>query len=246
MLCSWREFSFDQLAEQKGGWGRLVKHPGLVHRSASLLKSREKFLPGRCNQRLCRCMPVSADNHCRLFHFFQIGSFDDVYHVKATQRGKAFFPCHSRTLALNLLRHILGQGFEVLGIIECARGNATENHECRHIAPLMQLALIYDDMKTRFCQPSSPLLILTILSTVSSRAFFRCSASLAPIPRTAMMTKAGKAHGLTSLVSTTSTKLSAAETFISRRISSTSGKHPLASCTFRIWTRQQRWIGVGG
>src|SRR6266480_6512254 len=62
MLCSWREFSFDQLAEQKGGWGRLVKHPGLVHRSASLLKSREKFLPGRCNQRLCRCMPVSADN----------------------------------------------------------------------------------------------------------------------------------------------------------------------------------------
>ena len=80
---------------------------------------------------------------------------------------------------------------------------------------------------------------------ISSRAFFRCSASLAPIPRTAMMTKAGKAHGLTSLVSTTSTKLSAAETFISRRISSTSGKHPLASCTFRIWTRQQRWIRVG-
>src|SRR2546426_3807124 len=80
MLCSWREFSFDQLAEQKGGWGRLVKHPGLLHRSASLLQSREKFLPRRCNQSLCRCMPVSADNHCRLFHFFQIGSFDDVYH----------------------------------------------------------------------------------------------------------------------------------------------------------------------
>jgi len=30
----------------------------------------------------------------------------------------------------------------------------------------MQLALIYDDMKTRFCQPRSSLLILTILDSL--------------------------------------------------------------------------------
>src|SRR5437870_5830096 len=52
---------------------------------------------------------------------------------------------------------------------------------------------------------------------VASREFGMRWIELRPIPRTAMMTKAGKAHGLTSLVSTTSTKLSAAETFISRR-----------------------------
>src|SRR5438093_578318 len=131
MLCSWREFSFDQLAEQKGGWGMLVKHPGLVHRSASLLKSREKFLPRRCNQRLCRCMPVSADNHRCLLYLFRVGRIHDVHHIKATQCGKAFFPRHSRTFSLNFLRHILGQGFEVLRIVE---GQRFKHHPCLEVA----------------------------------------------------------------------------------------------------------------
>jgi len=52
--------------------------------------------------------------HRRLLHLFRVGRFDDVYNGKATQRGKAVFPRHSRTFSLNLLRHILGQGFEVL------------------------------------------------------------------------------------------------------------------------------------
>ena len=52
-------------------------------------------------------------------HFFRVGCFDDVYDIKATQSGEAVFPDHTGTLPLSLLRHVLGQIFEIFRIIEC-------------------------------------------------------------------------------------------------------------------------------
>src|SRR5712691_11717284 len=47
------------------------------------LQRGKKLLSRSCNQRLCCCMPVRANDHgCRLY-LFRIGSLDDVYDVSA-------------------------------------------------------------------------------------------------------------------------------------------------------------------
>src|SRR5216684_7722003 len=99
------------------------------------LESGEKLLPRCCNQRLCGCMPIGANEHRCLLHLLRVGRFDDVYHIKATQCGETLFPGNTRTLPLDLLRHDLSQVLEVLRIVERLRGNATEDHECTHTAP---------------------------------------------------------------------------------------------------------------
>src|SRR5438132_11924511 len=77
----------------------------------------------------------------RLLHLFRVGSFDDVYNVKATQRGKAVFPRDTGTLPLNLIRYRLGHVLEVFRIFERLRRNATENHIRSHMALLYSLLL---------------------------------------------------------------------------------------------------------
>src|SRR6266446_8202593 len=80
-------------------------------------------------------MAARANNHHRLFHLLGICGFDDIHDIKAPECGETIFPGNTGTLLLNRLRYGLGQTLEILRILDCFRGNATENYERRHITP---------------------------------------------------------------------------------------------------------------